>query len=712
MVNKNSREYFLLRSSNARVISENDAIVSALLTKLKVGQLKILLGMYNLPKKGLKKDHIEALQMKWKELTVSFATLCLSIDNKHIFGAFYFYYIIYVIFQFPDDYSTLIPNGETFYQCCVEAPNKSLDILFARALIKEGKYTFANLNRKIFPDVTMADVSDSGARTISGFPPSGAFAQYYGNNFQNSTSNGISDGYRNQNNLSSNMDIYNNDTLALLNNFDYIKSPFFVKARSIKRQILGKSSIKKIEIIKFQLSQSDVERLNRLNTDSLAYSYEILLYCAPIKSMMSNNELISFPSPIEIKINSQQVSDYIRGIKNKPETAQPARLTEHIFKEVLKDNAIQITFLRTNFQYVCNVYLVKSYNGVQLYNRAIKINEHIDKPTTILKAQQILNEDDEELQMETMRMSLQCPISYSRMKFPVRSRFCNHIQCFDAQWYLEAQRQVPLWECPVCQVKLNLTDIRICDYTTEILNNCKNDNDEQVEIRKDGTYKYLENDNDFSDSDENSDGGGNEKSYFNNNMPKKKNELEPEVIVLISSDEEEEQERNIAPPAEENVISETNLAAPVLVTAESEDIVGNIATESQKSEVNDFDEEMPSLRNDGRDLTASLANHYILNQSNNKSEQSGIERSAISSSTQAASAADAAGTIHKNLSAAPFNALNAADTSAAVNTASNLVDQLVLPTNESNGFLTENTKKRRASTELTKETFIDLTGDD
>lgn len=689
-------QFFLPIDGGTRTKIQNEEKVTTLLNKCKVTQLKVLLVMYNLPKTGLKKDLIAALERKWKELAGPFTVYnTADLTNKYSSGAAYFYYILFVIYNFPDDYNSFIPKGEVFYQCCIEAPHARLAVLFARALIKSQKCLFGTLNRKIFPTVAFNEVGSLDPGLVSQYTPQGAYGQQM-HDVNVNPAGSFHQAPQGSSSAIPSIDTYNNDTLALLDNFGYIQSPFFMKTRSVKRQLLSKSYTKKVEIIKFQLSQSDVERLNRTSTENFAYSYELLLYCAPIKSMMSKNEYISFPSPIEIKINNHQVSDYIRGIKNKPETAQPARLTEHVIKEVLKDNTIQITFLRTNFQYVCNIYLVKSFNGLQLYNRAIKINEHIDKPTTILKAQKILNEDDEELQMETMRMSLQCPISYCRMKFPVRSKFCDHIQCFDAQWYLEAQRQVPLWECPVCQEKLKLSDIRICDYTTEILNNCKNDNDEQVEIRKDGSYKYLENDSDGMDDSDSDGNGESDKTYFKNESPKKKSELEPEVIVLISSEDEDDVNSGTSAAVNNNQVlaNEAQAQLPVLHTAESEEIVGNIAPEPQENPVSEQEygeeeeeEEMPSLRNDGRDLTASLANHFNLTMASGNNIVESNENNNFSPLTQASSSTQTViRPINNNSSVTPIDG--------------NLTRQ------------PENLRKRRASTELARDTYIDLTGDD
>lgn len=387
------------------------------------------------------------------------------------------------------------------------------------------------------------------------------------------------------------------DTVRMMDEYKFIQSYFFVNTRLLKQGILPKTGYKTTTMIKFKLSEADVQRLYN-NSPGKGYGYDVLLYCGPFTNTIQPREFVKFPSPIEVKINNVHITDYIRGIKDKPETAQAARLTEHLIMETEKENTIQITFIRTATPFICKVYLVKSYDGMQLFKKSISIKEHIPKLVTINKVKEILQEDDEELQMETMKMSLQCPISYMRMKNPVRSITCRHIQCFDAQWFLEAQKQVPLWECPVCQKKVDIMDLRLCDYTLEILKNCKNDYDDQVEITKDGNYKYIEGVKDESESDEGEllASRSNTAENFTFQTPKK-NELEPEVINLISDDEEEQNNAPLLPQLSTAVPS-----IPVLTTAESEEHVGNVI---------DDDEEMPSLRNDGRDLTMTLARHHL-----------------------------------------------------------------------------------------------------
>ncbi|SGZ38686.1 uncharacterized protein HGUI_00886 [Hanseniaspora guilliermondii] len=388
------------------------------------------------------------------------------------------------------------------------------------------------------------------------------------------------------------------DTKKMMDEYKFIQSYFFMNTKLLKQGILPKTGYKTTTLLKFQLTEADIQRLEATSAGK-GYSYDVLLYCGSFTNTIQPREFVKFPSPIEIKINNVHITDYIRGIKDKPETAQAARLTEHLILDTQKENVVQITFIRTLTPFVCKVYLAKSFDGLQLFKKSISIKEHIPKNVTIRKVQEILQEDDDEVQMETMKMSLQCPISYMKMKYPIRSLSCHHIQCFDAQWFLEAQKQVPLWECPVCQKKVNIMDLRICNYTMEILENCKNDYDDQVEITKDGNYKYIEGEKDMSDSEDDEPNASKSNTVDSYKFQTtKKNELEPEIINLISDDEEVTNNNSTILP---QLSVPVPLSIPVLTTAESEEHIGNIAD----------DDEMPSLRNDGRDLTITLARHHL-----------------------------------------------------------------------------------------------------
>lgn len=142
-------------------------------------------------------------------------------------------------------------------------------------------------------------------------------------------------------------------------------------------------------------------------------------------------------------------------------------------------------------------------------------------------------------------MSLQCPISYSRMKYPVKSIHCRHLQCFDAQWFIESQRQIPTWQCPVCQKTIHIEDLSICEFVQEIIN-ATDEEVEQVEISKDGSWVVKE---DVDNQNPSSNSTPQRKSHATPDIkPEESNDLdyngsnsggEPVVISLDSEEEDE-----------------------------------------------------------------------------------------------------------------------------------------------------------------------------
>lgn len=52
--------------------------------------------------------------------------------------------------------------------------------------------------------------------------------------------------------------------------------------------------------------------------------------------------------------------------------------------------------------------------------------------------------EDSDLVATASIMSLKCPLSTLRINLPIRSTYCNHIQCFDGTSFLQLQQQAPV----------------------------------------------------------------------------------------------------------------------------------------------------------------------------------------------------------------------------------------------------------------------------
>lgn len=81
--------------------------------------------------------------------------------------------------------------------------------------------------------------------------------------------------------------------------------------------------------------------------------------------------------------------------------------------------------------------------------------------------------------VQSLQVSLICPLKRSRMTVPCRGARCLHMQCFDASAYLAMNESTlyPLWCCPVCSASVLLEDIRVDLFTLSVVTIVKDDCD-------------------------------------------------------------------------------------------------------------------------------------------------------------------------------------------------------------------------------------------
>jgi E3 SUMO-protein ligase PIAS1 len=84
-------------------------------------------------------------------------------------------------------------------------------------------------------------------------------------------------------------------------------------------------------------------------------------------------------------------------------------------------------------------------------------------------------------------VSLRDPITRSRIKIPVKSQKCKHIQCFDGETYILMNQTRAKWECPVCNSKIAFPDLFFDGYFDDILKNTPEECD-SVQILEDGKW--------------------------------------------------------------------------------------------------------------------------------------------------------------------------------------------------------------------------------
>lgn len=276
----------------------------------------------------------------------------------------------------------------------------------------------------------------------------------------------------------------NDPPKASQKNYIHFKESPFYKMRKLIPETAQKISITNVRGVcscKFKFTKAE---WNLLESDK---KYKLYLFCGAANSTGSiGNEPIQFPHPNEIRFNDTQIKDNVRGLKNKLGTAKPADLTPYL-RPLSQQNVLEIVYAFTKNEFFTYCYIVEEVSPENLLQDVLKRPKIIKAATLHYIKQTLSEEEDDDLVTTSTVMSLQCPVSYTRMKYPVKSIMCKHLQCFDALWYIYSQMQIPTWQCPVCQIDIDLKNLAICEYVDAILKS-SDEEVEQVELSSDGSW--------------------------------------------------------------------------------------------------------------------------------------------------------------------------------------------------------------------------------
>lgn len=272
---------------------------------------------------------------------------------------------------------------------------------------------------------------------------------------------------------------------AYTHNAVYFKpSPFY----SLKQLILGSPQIayasqaRSVARLDFVLSDDD-NRIFRSKPGKM----QVLLLCGAFEVgvPVTQSANIEFPIPLEIYVNGAQLKENVKGIKGKPGTARPANITKLISRSPSL-NKIEMVYAGSKKHYLLYCFIAETRTSEEIADEVFH-GQHIHLLSTIDKIKEEYTHGDDDLEVATSSLSLKCPLTYSRMKFPAKSIYCQHIQCFDCLSFLQLQEQIPTWTCPICSRKVELEELAISDYYLEILLNV-NDDVESVTLQPDGSW--------------------------------------------------------------------------------------------------------------------------------------------------------------------------------------------------------------------------------
>lgn len=317
--------------------------------------------------------------------------------------------------------------------------------------------------------------------------------------------------------------------------------PFFSLKKLVNSSELTLDANKNrtVRSVKFDLSPQELQV-------ALGPNRRFLLFCGIPGVSPTQRVYLLYPNPVEIHVNNTQIKLNLRGIKGKPETVSPVDLTDLLRP---RGNSLDVVYINTTENYHLHIFIAEAHSSETLLKQVLE-QPHIQRALTVAEIQrEYQTDDDEDMVIATSSISLRCPLSYTKMKYPTKGIFCNHIQCFDGLYFLQLQQQIPTWTCPICNKKLTLDHLSISDYYMEVLG-ATSSVVELVTLNKDGTWEAEAEVEDLDDDDA--------------IPPQKQDSARPEEpIEIISLDSDSEDEAPVNVPTSHGGASQSTSALNV-----------------------------------------------------------------------------------------------------------------------------------------------------
>ncbi|KDQ12860.1 hypothetical protein BOTBODRAFT_34012 [Botryobasidium botryosum FD-172 SS1] len=223
----------------------------------------------------------------------------------------------------------------------------------------------------------------------------------------------------------------------------------------------------------FTLSDDDRAKLASPNP-----KYQLRLYCTsstfynPTSHSINMSPAcpIEFPPTCEVRVNGVPITAILRGVKKRPGTAPPANLGPNV--HMSKQNTFEMIYLNNSTPFVFKkffmVVMLVEVSSPELLVEKLKKGKY-RHPDDIMQSMTKLSLADDDIVSGPQKMSLKCPLSYTRIKVPCRSASCVHAQCFDAYSWYSVMEQTSTWLCPVCEHTLNVEELFVDGYFDTIL---------------------------------------------------------------------------------------------------------------------------------------------------------------------------------------------------------------------------------------------------
>ncbi|TPX32985.1 hypothetical protein SmJEL517_g04030 [Synchytrium microbalum] len=336
--------------------------------------------------------------------------------------------------------------------------------------------------------------------------------------------------------------------------YRYRVSPFYDLVERIGQpKVQDTRSLQNPFRIDFVLSNEMAERIRR----SLAQptpDYALYLFVGPCDLPPAFLHMANQPSTASIPIeyppdssvycNATLVPGKHTGMKKRLNTATPADITRLVNLGQTVYNKVEIRYKPGEKRYIAMVQLVRKISLEEITKR-IRDNHFATKEQVLESRRVAQGHEDDDVIATADVVNLKDAVSRFRIRTPIRSSLCKHVQCFDSDTFFSMNETLPTWNCPVC-ARVLVPDQLICDGFFQDILDKTNADVESVEVQPDGVWALkAEVDRGRSSSSD---------------VPTKREDRALEAIML---DSESDDEGNPPPPPNRNTSSGSHAGSSV-----------------------------------------------------------------------------------------------------------------------------------------------------
>ncbi|XP_026816868.1 E3 SUMO-protein ligase PIAS1-like [Rhopalosiphum maidis] len=277
-------------------------------------------------------------------------------------------------------------------------------------------------------------------------------------------------------------DIQNNDQSSNSNN----KFPSYLKFKRLTFYDVIYEVIKPTvlftneEKIHFVLSNENISQItaNRhIPGDENRNNYQLQIRIGQLESKVTSlNEVTDyFPQGLNIHVNT--IPCTLPSVRPKPGIA-PGRLlvapidcTKLVKLTPNTENTISIKWTPDTKTYAVVMCIVNKLTARTLFENLLN-KERINMEKTRDEIFKLLkNDNDPDLAITSITLSLICPLTKIKMFAPTKSSRCDHFECFDGYTFIKMNEIKEKWRCPICNLDCFYEDLKIDNYILSILNN-------------------------------------------------------------------------------------------------------------------------------------------------------------------------------------------------------------------------------------------------